>query len=121
MQTAEAGPSHAREGDADEAGPSQARDGGVDEAGPSQARDGGVAVDGSSQARDGGIAEAGPSYAREGGVDDAGSRQVILVDEESIVGKCKRLGGRRRVSSGKGKRMWTKAPWKFCLLLWVMP
>ena len=42
MQTAEAGPSHARDGGVNEAGPSHARDGGVDEAGSSQARDAGL-------------------------------------------------------------------------------
>ena len=134
MQTAEAGPSQSRDGGVDEAGSSQARDGGEAEAGSSQARDGGVAEAGPRHAMEGGIAEAGPSHAMEGvvaeagpshamegGADDTASSQVILVDEESIVGKCKRLGGRRRVSRGKRKRVWTKAPWKCCLLLWVRP
>ena len=118
MQTAEAGPSQSRDGGVDEAGSSQARDGGEAEAGSSQARDGGVAEAGPrhameggiaeagpshameggvaeagpSHAMEGGIAEAGPSHAMEGGADDTASSQVILVDEESIVGKCKRLG-----------------------------
>ena len=105
MQTAEAGPSQSRDGGVDEAGSSQARDGGEAEAGSSQARDGGVAEAGPRHAMEGGIAEAGPSHAMEGGVaeagpshameggaDDTASSQVILVDEESIVGKCKRLG-----------------------------
>ena len=105
MQTAEAGPSQSRDGGVDEAGSSQARDGGEAEAGSSQARDGGVAEAGPrhameggiaeagpSHAMEGGLAEAGPSHAMEGGADDTASSQVILVDEESIVGKCKRLG-----------------------------
>ena len=105
MQTAEAGPSQSRDGGVDEAGSSQARDGGEAEAGSSQARDGGVAEAGPRHAMEGGIAEAGPSHAMEGvvaeagpshamegGADDTASSQVILVDEESIVGKCKRLG-----------------------------
>jgi hypothetical protein len=95
MQTAEAWHSHAW-------------DGVVDEAGPSQARDGGVAEAGSSHAMDGGVDDVGPSHAMDGGVDEAGPSQAMLVDEESIVGKCKRLGGRRRV--------WSKAPWNLCLV-----
>ena len=96
-------------------------EGGADDAGPSHAMEGGIADVGPSHAMEGGVAEAGPSHAMEGGADDTASSQVILVDEESIVGKCKRLGGRRRVSRGKRKRVWTKAPWKCCLLLWVRP
>ena len=130
MQTAEAGPSQSRDGGVDEAGASQARDGGEAEAGSSQARDGGVAEAGPrhameggaddagpshameggvaeagpSHAMEGGVAEAGPSHAIEGGADDTASSQVILVDEESIVGKCKRLGGEEEGVKRKRKK-----------------